>query len=94
MGPPSYLRVVYLCLSRSCLWILGNEKALVVADVWQDILYDVKKKNCFFNAEEDKELAQVIINVKCELNELDDLFDKESTIFRAARWKVRTFSIC
>ena len=70
---------------------MGNEKALVEADIWQDILYDVKKKKCFFNAEEDKELAQVIVNVKCELNELDDLFDKVSTIFRAARWKVRTF---
>ncbi|XP_056693557.1 uncharacterized protein [Spinacia oleracea] len=80
---------VALNSSRHCLWILGNKKNLVEADsVWEDIVSDAKERKCLFNAEEDEDLAKVIIDVKSKLDELEDLLDKDSNIFKAARWKV------
>lgn len=56
--------------------------------MWEDIVSDAKERKCLFNAEEDEDLAKVIIDVKSKLDELEDLLDKDSNIFKAARWKV------
>jgi senataxin len=71
------------------LWILGNEKTLVSLDnVWKDLVLDAKKRQCFFDADEDKDLAKSILDAKKELNQLDDLLNADSVIFRNSMWKV------
>ncbi|KAL2892242.1 TPR and ankyrin repeat-containing protein 1 [Bienertia sinuspersici] len=75
--------------ARHCLWILGNGKTLAEADyVWENILSDAKQCNCYFNAEEDVEIAQVIIDIKCKLDELEDLLDKQCNLFKVTKWQV------
>ncbi|KAM6546617.1 hypothetical protein CsatB_027353 [Cannabis sativa] len=75
--------------ARNSLWILGNETTLLRRDsVWKSILCDAKDRKCFFDAEEDKDLCQFIIEVKKELNQLDELFDADSFLFKNAKWKV------
>ncbi|KAK2432084.1 P-loop containing nucleoside triphosphate hydrolase superfamily protein [Trifolium repens] len=80
---------VSLTRARHNLWILGNEKTLVSLDnVWKDLVLDAKKRQCFFDADEDKDLAKSILDAKKELNQLDDLLNADSVIFRNSMWKV------
>lgn len=78
--------------SRHCLWILGNERTLANGEsIWEALVHDAKNRNCFFNADEDKNLAKSIVDVKKELDQLDDLLNGASVLFRSARWKVYSF---
>ncbi|XP_058090437.1 uncharacterized protein LOC131236919 isoform X2 [Magnolia sinica] len=80
---------VALTRARHCLWILGNASTLIRSDsVWEELVYDMKERGCFFNAEEDKGLAKAILQVKNELNQLDDLLKADSILLNTARWKV------
>ena len=74
---------------RYCIWILGNERTLVNSkSVWKDLVLDAKKRQCFFYADEDKDLAKAILDVKKEFEQFDDLFNPNSILFKSARWKV------
>ncbi|CAI8586619.1 unnamed protein product [Vicia faba] len=74
---------VALTRARHCLWILGNEKILVSQEnVWKSLVLDVKKRRCFFNADENKDLAKVIWDTKKELDQLNS----QNVVFR--KWKV------
>lgn len=78
--------------SRHCLWILGNERTLANSEsVWEALIRDAKNRQCFFNADEDKDLAKAILEVKKEFEQLDDLLNGDSVLFRSARWKVCSF---
>ncbi|XP_058090435.1 uncharacterized protein LOC131236918 [Magnolia sinica] len=80
---------VALTRARHCLWILGNASTLIRSDsVWEELVYDAKERGCFFNADEDKGLAKAILQVKNELNQLDDLLKADSVLLNTARWKV------
>ncbi|KAK2383851.1 P-loop containing nucleoside triphosphate hydrolase superfamily protein [Trifolium repens] len=80
---------VALTRARHCLWILGNERTLVSQEnVWKTLVLDAKKRQCFFNADEDKDLAKAIWDARKELDQLDDLLNANSVIFRNSRWKV------
>ncbi|KAH6833401.1 hypothetical protein C2S53_011803 [Perilla frutescens var. hirtella] len=80
---------VALTRARHCLWILGNERTLSKSDsVWEAIVSDAKRRQCFFNADEDCDIGKAIIDVKKELNQLDDLLSGESTLFTNSRWQV------
>ncbi|XP_019462940.1 PREDICTED: uncharacterized protein LOC109361863 [Lupinus angustifolius] len=81
-----------LSSARHCLWILGTEKILISQEnVWKRLVLDAKICQCFFNADEDEDLAKTIWNAKIELDQLDDLLNADSVLFRNSRWKV-TFS--
>jgi hypothetical protein len=74
---------------RNCLWILGNEKTLCNSEsVWEALVLDAKNRQCFFNADEDKDLNKAILDVKKELEQFDDLLKGDSILFKTARWKV------
>ena len=74
---------------RHCLWILGNERTLVNSgSVWETLVLDAKNRQCFFYADEDKDLAKAILDVKKEFEQFDDLFNPNSILFKSARWKV------
>ncbi|KAL5760633.1 hypothetical protein ACOSQ2_019471 [Xanthoceras sorbifolium] len=80
---------VALTRARQCLWILGNERTLTRTEsIWETLVRDAKSRQCFFDADEDKDLAKVILEVKKESNELDDLLKVERIRFRSQRWKV------
>ncbi|XP_039173773.1 uncharacterized protein LOC120286031 [Eucalyptus grandis] len=80
---------VALTRARYCLWILGNGKTLMKSDsVWKAVVDNAKSRGCFFNVDDDKDLAKAILDVKKENNQLDDLLDRSSVLFRNARWKV------
>nr|TKR83595.1 uncharacterized protein D5086_0000263660 [Populus alba] len=80
---------VALTRARHCLWILGNERTLSNSEsIWEKLVHDAKERNCFFHADEDKDLAKAIVEVKKEFDQLDDLIKGDSALFRSARWKV------
>ncbi|KAF3432418.1 hypothetical protein FNV43_RR27158 [Rhamnella rubrinervis] len=80
---------VSLTRARHCLWILGSERALVSSQsVWTDLVLDAKNRKCFFNADDDKDLAKAILEVKKELDQFDDLLNGDSILFRNCIWKV------
>nr|KYP39275.1 Helicase SEN1 [Cajanus cajan] len=80
---------VALTRARHCLWILGNERALTHKEnVWKAIVLDAKKRNCFFDADRDEQMAKAILDARKESDEFDDLLDSNSDIFKNALWKV------
>ncbi|TQD88449.1 hypothetical protein C1H46_025973 [Malus baccata] len=80
---------VALTRARHCLWILGSERTLCGSEsVWEDLVHDAKNRRCFFNADEDKDMAKAILEAKKELDQFDDLLNADSLLFRSSRWKV------
>ncbi|XP_065638400.1 uncharacterized protein LOC111989218 [Quercus suber] len=80
---------VALTRARHCLWILGNDRTLVNGgSVWETLVHDAKNRQCFFYADEDKDLAKAILDVKKEFEQFDDLLNRDSILFKSARWKV------
>ena len=79
----------FQCLLRHSLWILGDGRTLAKSEsVWEALVHDAKARHCFFNADEDKELAKAILDAKKDLDQLDDLLNWDSVLFKNARWKV------
>jgi len=71
------------------LWILGNEWAITNNEnVWKAIVLDAKKRNCFFNADQDEEMAKTILDSKKEADQFDDLLAANSVLFMNKLWKV------
>ena len=69
---------------------MGNETTLLNSQsVWKSIVCDAKDRQCFYNADEDENLAKLMLEVKKELNEYDDLLNFDSVLFKSARWKVQ-----
>ncbi|PQM32676.1 helicase SEN1-like [Prunus yedoensis var. nudiflora] len=61
---------VVLTRARYCLWILGNEATLRNSNsIWKKLILDAKKRDCFYNADDDKNLAQAIAAARLELNQ-------------------------
>ncbi|KAL8483074.1 hypothetical protein ACS0TY_025937 [Phlomoides rotata] len=80
---------VALTRARHCLWIIGNERTLSQSEsVWARLVSDAKDRKCFFNAGEDCDLDKTIIDVKKEMEQLDDLLNEDSTHFKNLRWQV------
>lgn len=76
-------------MHRHCLWVLGNEKTLIRSDsVWKRLVSNARERLCLFNADEDKSLTEAMIDMKKELNQIDELLNKDSILFKTARWKV------
>ncbi|XVF06350.1 hypothetical protein REPUB_Repub06bG0040400 [Reevesia pubescens] len=80
---------VALTRARHCLWILGNEATFVKSgSVWKKLVIDAKQRGCFFNADEDKHLAEAIITALIELKQFDTLLSTDSPLFKGAKWRV------
>lgn len=72
---------------------MGNETTLLNSQsVWKSIVCDAKDRQCFYNADEDENLAKYMLEVKKELSEYDDLLNFDSVLFKSARWKVQIIS--
>nr|KYP36814.1 Helicase sen1 [Cajanus cajan] len=80
---------VALTRARHCLWILGNERALTNNEnVWKAIVHDAKSRKCFFNADQDYEMAKAILDAREESDQFDDFLDTNSVHFKNALWKL------
>ncbi|WOH07546.1 hypothetical protein DCAR_0726978 [Daucus carota subsp. sativus] len=80
---------VALTRARHCLWILGNEETLSRSDsIWEHLALDAKARQCFFHADEDKDLHKVIMEVKKQLDQLSDMLNADSMFFRNSNWKL------
>lgn len=68
---------------------MGDGRTLSSSNtVWKSIVQDAKLRNCFYNAEEDEDLADVVLEVKKETDQIDDFLNADSLLFKNARWKV------
>ncbi|KAI3858816.1 hypothetical protein MKX03_015753 [Papaver bracteatum] len=80
---------VALTRARHCLWILGNDKKLCkIGCFWEDLICDAKQRQCFFDADEDEELVKAMIKANKDLDQLDNLLNEDSLLFKSALWKV------
>ena len=62
---------------RYCLWIVGNGETLVNSDsIWRKLVLDAKNRDCFYSADQDKNLAQAIEDALLEL----ELLESESLL--------------
>ncbi|OAY72239.1 Helicase SEN1, partial [Ananas comosus] len=82
--------VIIISTVRHCLWVLGNGPTLTKSEsIWQKLVDDAKNRGCFFNANEDKDLADAVIKAFVELDELDNLLNMDSLHISRPRQKVR-----
>ncbi|XP_008222458.2 PREDICTED: helicase SEN1-like [Prunus mume] len=80
---------VMLTRARHCLWILGNEATLIRSNsIWKRLILDAKKRKCFYNADEEKNLAQAIAVALMELGQVHIPLNSDSLLFKNAKWKV------
>ncbi|GMJ04492.1 hypothetical protein HRI_004118300 [Hibiscus trionum] len=80
---------VALTRAKHCLWIVGDGRTLSEREsVWKGLVCDAKARRCFFNADEDKELAKAILDAKKDIGQPDDLLNRDNAILTNARQKV------
>ncbi|PWA72412.1 uvrD-like Helicase, ATP-binding domain, P-loop containing nucleoside triphosphate hydrolase [Artemisia annua] len=80
---------VALTRARHCLWILGNERTLTTSEsIWKDVVCDARNRHCLFDADADECLKMIVIAAMKELEQLDDLVNGNSVLFKHAKWKV------
>ena len=81
--------MLYSC--RHCLWIVGNAHTLYKSGTeWTDLVADAERRKCVFSATNDATMCKLVVQVKQELDELDDLLNADSAVFSNTRWKVIT----
>lgn len=72
---------------------MGNANTLACSGtIWENIVNDAVARCCFFSVKDNANLAKVILHVKHELDQLDDLLRSDSVFLSTAIWKVYTFS--
>ncbi|KAK9074849.1 hypothetical protein SSX86_003168 [Deinandra increscens subsp. villosa] len=80
---------VSLTRARHCLWIVGNKETMIKSgSVWNALVYDAENRGCVFDAHEDLNLAQVMVNATLEFASFVSLLKTESILFKDAKWKV------
>ena len=79
-----------LCsICRHCLWILGHGSTLENSGtIWAKLVSNAKARGCFYNVEEDKNLAQAIATSLVEHCYFHLLQNMDSLLFTESRWKV------
>ncbi|KAI3888827.1 hypothetical protein MKW92_003170 [Papaver armeniacum] len=80
---------VALTRARRCLWVLGDGKTLLRSgSCWSALVSDARDRHCLFNVGEDKDLAEAALKTKKDFDQLDDLLNGDSILFKTAKWKV------
>ncbi|KAF7010859.1 hypothetical protein CFC21_025225 [Triticum aestivum] len=80
---------VALTRARHCLWIAGNAHTLYKSGTeWTDLVADAEIRKCVFSVTNDAIICRLVLQVKQELDELDDLLNADSVVFSNTRWKV------
>uniref|UniRef100_A0ACD5V492 Uncharacterized protein n=1 Tax=Avena sativa TaxID=4498 RepID=A0ACD5V492_AVESA len=85
---------VALTRARHCLWIVGNAHTLYKSGTeWTDLVADAERCKCVFSGTNDATICKLVLQVKQELDELDDLLNADSAVFSNTRWKVTTIDL-
>ncbi|KAK1439278.1 hypothetical protein QVD17_05094 [Tagetes erecta] len=80
---------VALTRARHCLWIVGNKETMLKSgSVWTNLVYDAENRGCMFEAHEDKNVAQFMVNAMIESTSFVFLLKTDSILFKDAKWKV------
>ncbi|KAL3506739.1 hypothetical protein ACH5RR_032121 [Cinchona calisaya] len=80
---------VALTRARHCLWILGNARTLAKSNsIWEELICDAQGRECFFTADEDSDFSKTILDVKKDLDQLEDLLNGDNILFKQEKWKV------
>ncbi|KAI3813724.1 hypothetical protein L1987_18455 [Smallanthus sonchifolius] len=80
---------VALTRARHCMWIVGNKETMINSgSVWNTLVFDAENRGCIFDAHEDKNLAQVMVNAMVELTDFVSLLKTHSILFKEAKWTV------
>ncbi|KAG5545647.1 hypothetical protein RHGRI_017957 [Rhododendron griersonianum] len=74
----------------------GEEDIIIIStrtlasseSIWEALVRDARHRQLFFGADEDSDIAKTIIDAKKELDQLDDLLNEDSILFKNAKWKV------
>lgn len=83
------VKIVDLFTCRYCLWVLGNGATLTNNDsVWKKLVQDAQNRGCYFDVREDTNLVKSVIDTMVELDQLNELMNTSSLLFKNARWKV------
>ncbi|CAL4981725.1 unnamed protein product [Urochloa decumbens] len=70
---------VALTRSKHCLWILGNGTTLSNRrSIWQDIVENAKRRDCFFDAKNDKDLSNIIDEAVVQIDSAANLHKMDS----------------
>nr|VDC77804.1 unnamed protein product [Brassica rapa] len=65
---------VALTRARHCLWVIGNETTLALSDsIWTKLIRDSKRRGCFHDAANDKNLREVMNDALLEVD-MSDVF--------------------
>lgn len=73
---------------------MGNEATFIKSgSVWKKLVTDARRRGCFYDADEDKHLAQAITTALFELKQFDSLMSMDSPLFKEAKWRVCWFII-
>ncbi|CAN6926587.1 unnamed protein product [Brassica oleracea] len=63
---------VALTRARHCLWVIGNETTLALSDsIWTKLKRDSKRRGCFYDAVNDKNLREVMNDALLEVGSSD-----------------------
>ncbi|VAH34935.1 unnamed protein product [Triticum turgidum subsp. durum] len=72
---------VALTRAKHCLWIVGNGTTLSNSkSVWQKIVKDAQDRDCYFDADEDKDLSNAVFKAVIELDDADNLVEKMDSL--------------
>lgn len=68
---------------------MGNGATLINSgSVWKKLVVDAKARSCFYDAIDEKNLAQAVAGALVDLNQLETVLVTDSLLFRNMRWKV------
>lgn len=77
---------VALTRARHCLWVIGNETTLALSDsIWTKLIRDSKRRGCFYDAVNDKNLREVMNNALLEVDMSDVFSSFQSLSIRKGR---------
>ena len=80
---------------RHCLWIVGNGDTLRnIRSIWAKLIHDAQERMCFFSADEDKDIADVVLTSREELQFYDEYSSFVKTKFNVGVFFFKIIIIC
>ncbi|CAD6262581.1 unnamed protein product [Miscanthus lutarioriparius] len=86
---------VALTRAKHCLWIVGNVTTLAQSrSVWQKIVKDAIARGCLFDASDNKDLSNALVNAITELDDYNNLARMDSLhirmpMYQRPQWRYR-----
>ena len=83
------LHMNHMLFGRHCLWILGSSTTLSNnRSIWQDIVENAKRRGCFFDAKNDKDLSNIIDEAVVQIDSAENLHKMDSMHISRPRFEV------